>query len=48
LIPIINNSGAIVSNLKNEPAENGGYILATSNKKLHSKILKLVKPFTTK
>ena len=48
LIPIIKNSGAIVSNWKNEPAENGGNILATSNKKLHNKILKLLKPFTKK
>ena len=48
LIPIIKNSGAIVSNWKNESAENGGNILATSNKKLHNKILKLLKPFTKK
>jgi len=48
LIPIINNSGAIVSNWKNEPAENGGNILATSNRMLHNKILKLLKPFTKK
>ena len=48
LIPIIKNSGAFVSNWKNEPAENGGNILATSNKKLHNKILKLLKPFTKK
>ena len=33
---------------KNEPAENGGNILATSNKVLHTKILKLLKPFTKK
>jgi myo-inositol-1(or 4)-monophosphatase len=46
LIPIIKNSEAIVTNWKNEPAEKGGNILATSNKKLHSKILKLLKPFT--
>ena len=39
------NSGAIVSNWRNEPAEEGGNILATSNKVLHSKILKLLKPF---
>ena len=45
LIPIIKNSGAIVTNWNNEPAENGGNILATSNKKLHKKILKLLKPF---
>ena len=48
LIPIIKNSKAIVSNWKGEPAENGGNILATSNKKLHNKILKLLKPFTKK
>jgi len=46
LIPIIKKSGAIVTNWKNEPAENGGNILATSNKILHNKILKLLKPFT--
>ena len=46
LIPIIKNAGAIVSNWKNEPAEKGGNIIATSNRKLHNKILKLLKPFT--
>ena len=45
LIPIIKNAGAIVTNWKNEAAENGGNILATSNKTLHTKILKLLKPF---
>tara|TARA_Y100000591_G_C21825205_1_gene696221 strand:+ start:158 stop:955 length:798 start_codon:yes stop_codon:yes gene_type:complete len=45
LIPIMKNSGAIVTNWNNEPAENGGNILATSNKILHKKILKLLKPF---
>ena len=46
LIPIIKNSGAIVTNWKNEPAENGGNIIASSNKALHNKILRLLKPFT--
>ncbi len=46
LIPILKNSGAIVTNWKNQPAENGGNIIATSNKILHNKILKLLKPFT--
>ena len=46
LIPIIKNSGAIVTNWKNEAAEKGGNILASSNKILHYKILKLLKPFT--
>ena len=48
LIPIIKNSGAIVTNWRNQPAENGGNILATSNKILHNKILKLLKPFVKK
>jgi len=48
LIPIIKNSGAIVTNWRNEPAEKGGNILATSNKVLHNKILKLLKPFAKK
>ena len=48
LIPIIKNSGAIVTNWKNEPAENGGNILATSNKILHNKILNLLRPFIKK
>ena len=48
LIPIIKNSGAIVTNWKNEAAENGGNIIASSNKALHNKILRLLKPFTKK
>jgi len=48
LIPIIKNSGAIVTNWGNEPAEEGGNILATSNRVLHNKILKLLKPFAKK
>ena len=48
LIPIIKNSGAIVTNWKNEPAETGGNIIASSNKALHYKILRLLKPFTKK
>ena len=48
LIPIIKNSGAIVTNWKNEPAEKGGNIIATSNKILHNKILNLLKTFTKK
>ena len=45
LIPIIEKSGAIVTNWKNEAAEKGGNILATSNKELHNKILKILKGF---
>jgi histidinol phosphatase-like enzyme (inositol monophosphatase family) len=46
LIPIVEKSGAIVTNWKNEGAEKGGNILATSNKKLHNKILKILQSFT--
>ena len=46
LIPIIKNSGAIVTNWKNEPAEKGGNILATSNNKLHKKIFKILQNLT--
>ena len=45
LIPILKNSGAIVSNWKNKPAENGGNILASRNKKIHSKLLKIINNF---
>ena len=48
LIPIMKNSGANVTNWKNESAEKGGNILATSNKILHNKIIKLLKPFIKK
>ena len=48
LIPIIKNSGGVVTNWRNETAEKGGQILATSNKTLHNKILKLLKPFSKK
>tara|TARA_A100001011_G_C14206867_1_gene798173 strand:+ start:460 stop:1248 length:789 start_codon:yes stop_codon:yes gene_type:complete len=45
LIPIINNAGAIVTNWKNGSAKYGGNILATSNKELHSKMLKILNKF---
>ena len=48
LIPIIKKSGAVVTNWMNEPAENGGNILASSNNSLHNKIIKLLKPFVKK
>ena len=45
LIPIIKNSGGVITNWRNEPAEKGGKIIATSNKNLHNKILNILKPF---
>ncbi len=45
LIQIIKKSGGCVSNWKNETPERGGDILATSNKMVHKKILKIIKPF---
>ena len=48
LIPIIQNSGGVVSNWSGESAEKGGNIIASSNIKLHYRILKILKPFTKK
>ena len=45
MVPIVKNAGGWISNWKNDNAEFGGNILATSNKKLHEKILKILKPF---
>jgi fructose-1,6-bisphosphatase/inositol monophosphatase family enzyme len=43
LIPIIEKAGGKVSTWNNMSARKGGNILATSNIKLHSKILKILK-----
>ena len=43
LIPIIEKAGGVVSTWNNESATKGGNVLATSNKKLHYKILKILK-----
>jgi histidinol phosphatase-like enzyme (inositol monophosphatase family) len=43
LIPIIEKAGGIVSTWNNMSATKGGNVLATSNKKLHYKILKILK-----
>jgi|TARA_B110000259_G_scaffold20486_1_gene21352 histidinol phosphatase-like enzyme (inositol monophosphatase family) len=43
VIPIIEKAGGIVTTWNNGPAIQGGNILATSNKKLHNKILKILK-----
>jgi len=43
LIPIINKAGGVVSTWDNQSAIKGGNILATSNKKLHNKILRILK-----
>ena len=43
LIPIIKNAGGYISDWNNDNAEKGGNILATSNRKLHDKIIRLLK-----
>lgn len=43
LIPIVKNSGGHITDWNNNSAEKGGNILAASNKKLHQKLLKIVK-----
>ena len=45
MIQIIKKSGGCVTNWKNESPEKGGDIIATSNKILHKKILKILRPF---
>ncbi len=45
MIQIIKKSGGCITNWKNNSPEKGGDIIATSNKILHKKILKIVKPF---
>tara|TARA_S200000501_G_C20773302_1_gene721551 strand:+ start:512 stop:1303 length:792 start_codon:yes stop_codon:yes gene_type:complete len=47
LIPIIKNAGGCVSNWKGNSAEKGGNIVASSNRKLHEKILKILNNFKT-
>ncbi len=44
LIPIIKAAGGSVSTWNNEEATKGGNIICSSNKKLHKKILQILKP----
>ena len=44
LIPIIHASGGIITNWKNKTAIKGGNIIVASNKHIHKRILKLLKP----
>ena len=46
LIPIIDAAGGIVSTWKNESAIKAGDILVTTNKTIHNRLLKLLKPVT--
>jgi len=43
LIPIVEKAGGIITTWNNKSAIQGGNILATSNKKLHNKFLKILK-----
>ena len=44
LIPIIKAAGGIVTTWKNEDAKKAGDIICSSNKILHNKLLKILKP----
>ena len=44
LIPIIKAAGGIVSTWKNVDAVKAGNIIASANKGIHNKILKILKP----
>ena len=48
MIPLIENSGGIISTWKNEKAKYGGNIIASSSIKIHKKIIKLLKPVANK
>ena len=43
IIPIVKNAGGLITTWNNKNAEKGGNILATSNKKLHYKLLKILR-----
>ena len=43
IIPIVENAGGFITTWSNKNAEKSGNILATSNKKLHYKLLKILK-----
>ena len=43
IIPIVKNAGGFITTWDNKNAEKSGNILATSNKKLHYKLLKILK-----
>jgi len=45
LVPIIRNAGGYITDWKNNSPEKGGNIIAASNKKLHEKILDILKKF---
>jgi len=44
LIPIIKAAGGIISTWKNESADKAGDILVTTNRTIHNKLLKILKP----
>jgi myo-inositol-1(or 4)-monophosphatase len=44
LIPIINAAGGIVTTWNNDNAIKAGNIICSSNKSVHNKILKILKP----
>ncbi len=48
MIPLIKNAGGIISTWKNGDAKFGGNILASSSAKIHKKVVKLLKPVSSK
>ena len=44
LIPIIQAAGGIVSNWNNQDAVKAGNILVTTNRSIHNKFVKILKP----
>ena len=48
IIPIVENAGGLITTWNNKNAVKGGNILATSNKKLHYKLLNILKKLKAK
>ena len=44
LIPIIKSAGGIVATWDNDHPEKAGNIICSSNKKIHKKLIKILKP----
>ena len=44
MIPIIRAAGGIVTNWENDDAKRAGNIICSANKRLHNKMLKILKP----
>ena len=47
LIPIIKAAGGLINTWRNEEAIKGGNIICSSNKNIHNKVLKILRPVSS-